>query len=245
MVELVTIRCLEDNYAYLIHGNGMTALIDAPESAPILAELARRSWGLDVILLTHHHDDHIQAVPDLIAETGAEVWGNGADASRLPPLDRPLSIGGTYQICGEPLEVIDVPGHTVGHVAFYLPQSGLVFTADSLMAMGCGRLFEGSPAQMWTALSRLSALPDATLVCSGHDYARGNGAFALAVDPDNAALKARLEETISGKRPASPATLTDEKATNPFLRAEILAQPGEDGLAAFTRLRAAKDSFRG
>ena len=243
MVELVTIRCLTDNYAYLIHGDGQTALIDAPEAAPILAELDRRSWTLDAILLTHHHDDHIQAVSEIVAATGAEVWGNSADAARLPALDRVLAPGDSAEICGQRVEVIDVPGHTVGHVAFHLP--GLVFTADSLMAMGCGRLFEGTPAQMWASLGKLAALPDDTLVCSGHDYARGNGAFALAVDPGNAALRDRLDATLAGQRPASPATLAEEKATNPFLRAGDLARPGEDALAAFTRLRAEKDVFRG
>lgn len=245
MVELVTVRCLSDNYAYLIHGGGQTALIDAPEAAPILAELSRRGWGLDVILLTHHHDDHIQAVPDIVAATGAEVWGNGADRHRLPPLDRALAPGEAAEVCGEALAVIDVPGHTVGHVAFYLPGAGMAFTADSLMAMGCGRIFEGTPAQMWDSLTRLAALPDETLICSGHDYARGNGAFAVAVDPDNAALRARLDATLAGQRPASPATLAEEKATNPFLRAGALARPGEDAGAAFARLRAEKDGFRG
>lgn len=245
MVELVTIRCLQDNYAYLIHGGGQTALIDAPEAAPILAELDRRGWGLDVILLTHHHDDHIDAVPELVSRTGAQVWGNSADSHRLPALDRPLQPGETVELCGETIEVIDVPGHTVGHVAFYMPTSGLVFTADSLMAMGCGRLFEGTPQQMWDSLERLAALPDSTLVCSGHDYARGNGAFALHVEPDNKALRDRLDATSAGQRPASPASLADEKATNPFLRAAILAQSEETPLAAFTRLRAEKDVFKG
>lgn len=245
MTDLVTIRCLTDNYAYLVHGGGQTALIDAPEAAPILAELDRRGWGLDAILLTHHHDDHIQAVPQIVAATGAAVWGNAADAARLPALDRPLTPGTPAEICGERVEVIDVPGHTVGHVAYHLPGVGLAFTADSLMAMGCGRLFEGTPAQMWDSLSRLAALPDETLICSGHDYARGNGAFALAVDPDNAALRQRLDATLAGQRPASPAALADEKATNPFLRAAALARPGEDAAAAFARLRREKDGFRG
>lgn len=245
MTELVTIRCLADNYAWLIHGDGQTALIDAPEAAPVLAELKRRGWDLDAILLTHHHDDHIQAVPELVAATGAQVWGNAADAARLPPLDRALSPGDTARICGETVAVIDVPGHTVGHVAYHLPDAGMVFTADSLMAMGCGRLFEGTPAQMWDSLSRLAALPDATLVCSGHDYARGNGAFALSVDPANTALRTRLDATLKGERAAAPVPLAEERATNPFLRAAALARPGEDALAAFTRLRAEKDVFRG
>lgn len=245
MAELVTIRCLSDNYAYLVHGGGQTALIDAPEAGPILAELDRRGWRLDAILLTHHHDDHIQAVPEIVAATGAAVWGNAADAHRLPPLDRPLVPGDSAEICGERVAVIDAPGHTVGHLAFHMPGAGFVFTADSLMAMGCGRLFEGTPAQMWHTLTRLAALPDETLVCSGHDYARGNGSFARAVDPGNEALADRLDATLAGRRPASPASLADEKATNPFLRAPALARPDEDALAAFTRLRAEKDRFRG
>ena len=243
MAELVTIRCLEDNYAYLVHGDGQTALIDAPEAAPILAALDQRGWSLDVILLTHHHDDHIQAVPQIVAATGAKVWGNAADAARLPPLDRALNPGERVDLCGETVEVLDAPGHTVGHVAFHMP--GTLFTADSLMAMGCGRLFEGTPAQMWDTLVRLSALPDQTLVCSGHDYIRGNGAFAVSVEPDNAAMRARMDDTLAGRRPASPTTLADEKATNPFLRAAHLARPGEDAAAAFARLRREKDSFRG
>lgn len=245
MAELVTIRCLTDNYAYLVHDRGCTVLVDAPEAGPILSELKGRGWGLDVILLTHHHDDHIQAVPEIVAATGAEVWGNSADRERLPPLDRALGTGERTEICGQLLDVIDVPGHTIGHVAFHMPDAGMVFTADSLMAMGCGRLFEGTAAQMWDSLSRLAALPDETLVCSGHDYARGNGGFALSVDAGNEALKDRLDATLSGQRPASPATLAEEKATNPFLRAAELARPGESPLESFTRLRAAKDSFRG
>lgn len=245
MVELVTIRCLQDNYAYLIHANGQTALIDAPEAAPILAELDRRGWALDAILLTHHHGDHIDAVPELVSRTGAEVWGNDADAARLPKLDRSLRAGEATQICGQQVQVIDVPGHTIGHVAYYLPDAGLVFTADSLMAMGCGRLFEGTPDQMWDSLSQLAALPDETLVCSGHDYTSGNGAFGLAVEPDNAVLRERLNETLAGQRPASPATLAVEKATNPFLRAEVLAREGETPREAFARLRTEKDNFRG
>lgn len=240
-----TIRCLTDNYAYLVQGGGQTVLIDAPEAAPILAGLDRIGGRLDAILLTHHHDDHIQAVPRIVAATGAQVWGNGADAHRLPPLDRALSAGTGVAACGETVAVLDVPGHTVGHVAFHFPASGLVFTADSLMALGCGRLFEGTPAQMWDSLSRLAALPDDTLVCSGHDYCRGNGAFALSVDPGNAALRARLDAVTAGQRPCSPATLAEEKATNPFLRARDLARPDEDPLAAFARLRAGKDGFRG
>ncbi|WP_374636951.1 hydroxyacylglutathione hydrolase [Paracoccus sp. (in: a-proteobacteria)] len=246
-LELVPVRCLTDNYAWLLHGNGQTALIDAPEAAPILAELAARGWSLDLIALTHHHDDHIQAVPDLVAMTGAQVMGNARDAARLPGLDIAIRPGETVEICGEPAQVIDVSGHTVGHIAFHLPQSAMAFTADSLMALGCGRLFEGDAPMMWASLSRLNALPAQTLICSGHDYCRGNGAFALSVEPENAALQARLAETAAGQRPCAPATLAEERATNPFLRVRelrpLLGMAGASDAEVFARLRAMKDRF--
>lgn len=245
--QLVVIRCLKDNYAYLIHGGGETVLIDAPEAAPILAALTEHGWKLNRILLTHHHWDHVDAVPELVAETGAQVIGAAADAHRLPPLDRQISPGDVITVCGEPAEVIDVSGHTIGHVAFYLPQSKLAFTADSLMAMGCGRLFEGHPAMMWDSLMRLNALPADTLICSGHDYCADNGAFALSLDPDNQALKDRLAGTRSGTLPCSPATLQIERDTNPFLRSAALAESqgmnGATDAQVFARLRAIKDSF--
>ena len=236
MVELVTVRCLSDNYAYLIHGGGQTALIDAPEAAPILAELDRRGWGLDAILLTHHHDDHIDGVAEIVRETGAMVIGAAADAHRLPPLDLRITPGEPLEVLGEPVEIIDVSGHTVGHVAFHMPDAGLVFTADSLMALGCGRLMEGTADQMWASLSALDALPGETVVCSGHDYCRGNGAFALSVDAGNEALRRRLDDTAAGRRPCSPSTLDDERQTNPFLRAPSAAR--------FAELRREKDGFR-
>lgn len=246
-LELVPIRCLTDNYAWLLHGDGGTALIDAPEAAPILAELDARGWGLDLIALTHHHADHIQAVPELVAATGAAVLGHAADSARLPVLDRAVRPGERVAICGEAAEVIDVSGHTVGHIAFHLPASHMVFTADSLMALGCGRLFEGDAAMMWASLSRLNALPGETLVCSGHDYCRGNGAFALSVEPENARLRERLAETASGARPCAPATLDEERATNPFLRiAELrdsLGLQGRPEVEVFARLREMKDRF--
>jgi len=246
-LELVPVRCLTDNYAWLLHGNGRTALVDAPEAAPILQELAARGWVLDQIALTHHHADHIQAVPELVERTGAQVIGNARDAARLPPLDLAPRPGEGFALCGEPAEVIDVPGHTIGHVAFYLPSSAMAFTADSLMALGCGRLFEGDAETMWASLSRLDALPAETLICSGHDYCRANGAFALSVDPDNAALRKRLEETVAGIRPCAPSTLAEERATNPFLRVRELAAPlglaGASDARVFAELRARKDRF--
>lgn len=246
-LELVPVRCLSDNYAWLVHGNGQTALIDAPEATPILSELQARGWSLDLIVLTHHHDDHIQATAALVAQTGAKVAGNPANAHRLPALDLAIPPGATLEICGETAQILDVSGHTVGHIAIYLPQSKLAFTADSLMGLGCGRIFEGTPAMMWDSLSRLNALPADTLICSGHDYCRGNGAFALSVDPDNAALKDRLARTQAAEILCAAAPLALERATNPFLRvAEMRSPLGMDNaedVAVFTRLRKMKDEF--
>ena len=151
--EIVTIPCLKDNYAYLLHdpATGATAVVDVPEAPPIQAALADRGWTLSDIVLTHHHWDHVDGVEALREATGAKVWGASADAHRLPPLDRALAEGDTVTIGGLTGHVIDVPGHTVGHVALHFPQAGAVFTADSLMALGCGRLFEGTPEQIWRA----------------------------------------------------------------------------------------------
>ncbi|TGN56407.1 hydroxyacylglutathione hydrolase [Paracoccus liaowanqingii] len=246
-LDLVTLRCLKDNYAYLLHGGGGTVLIDAPEAMPILTELEARGWGLDAILLTHHHDDHIQAVAEIVAATGARVIGADADAGRLPPLDLRVRPGEPLEILGEPVGILDVSGHTVGHIAFHFPHSAMAFTADSLMALGCGRLFEGDPAMMWDSLSRLDALPGETLICSGHDYCAANGAFALSVDPDNAALQERLAAIAEARSPCAPATLEIERATNPFLRVAALrgslGMEGADDAQVFARLRAMKDDF--
>ena len=253
-LELITIPCLTDNYAYLLHdaASGDTALIDAPEAAPILAELKRRSWGLDQILLTHHHWDHIDAVTAIVEATSAAVVGAAADAHRLPPLTRALLEGDTVQVGAYAGTVIDVPGHTVGHIAFYFADTGLAFTADSLMAGGCGRLFEGTPLQMWQSLSKLAALPPETLICSGHEYTTSNLRFALSIEPGNPDLQARVAEVASARaqnRATVPSRLRDELATNPFLRAGLphikasLELGTITDAEAFAEIRARKDKF--
>ncbi|MFN4191693.1 MAG: hydroxyacylglutathione hydrolase, partial [Tabrizicola sp.] len=192
-LQLVTIPCLADNYAYLIHDpdSAQTALVDAPEPGPVLAALDAQQWRLTHILITHHHDDHIQAVEPLRARTGARVLGAGADAHRLPRLDVALDDQSSFRIGPELARVITVPGHTLGHIAFHFPESRLAFTADSLMAGGCGRLFEGTARQMHQSLARLAALPPDTLICSGHEYTATNLRFALTLEPDNPALISR------------------------------------------------------
>ncbi len=254
-LELVTVPCLETNYAYLLHdqATGQTAVVDVPDAAPILAALEQRGWRADLVLLTHHHPDHVQGVAALrAAMPDARVAGAGADAARLPPLDRALAPGDSVAVGDAMGHVLDVPGHTIGHIAFHFPDSGLLFSADSLMACGCGRLFEGTPAQMFDTLARLAALPPETLVCSGHEYTAANIEFALSVDAANPALQARAAETAAARAkglPTVPSTLALEHATNPFLRADDAAlraamqMPDAPAVAVFAALREAKNRF--
>jgi hydroxyacylglutathione hydrolase len=253
-LELVTIPCLADNYAYLIHDpeTGETAVVDVPEPGPILAALNAHQWRLTDILITHHHDDHIQGVETLRAATGAMVLGAAADAHRLPRLDLALTEASSFSIGQEFARVIDVSGHTLGHIAFYFPQSGLAFSADSLMAGGCGRLFEGTARQMHTSMQKLAALPPETLICSGHEYTTSNLRFAATVDPDNLALHARITDTAAKRakgQPTVPSTLATELATNPYLRAHLPALkaavglPQADDATVFAEIRARKDKF--
>lgn len=251
-LELVTIPCLKDNYAYLVHdpATGATACIDVPEAPPILSALADRGWTLSDIWITHHHWDHIDGVAALVAATGARVSGAAVDAHRLPPLDTALT--GDFTFAGHGVQVIDVPGHTVGHIAFHLPQAKLAFTADSLMAAGCGRLFEGTPDRMHESLQKLARLPPETLVCSGHEYTTGNIRFALTLEPANTALISRAEQVASLRergKPTVPVTLSEELETNPFLRtrsAEIRANLNlgtASDVTVFAEIRSRKDSF--
>ncbi|MCG6904808.1 MAG: hydroxyacylglutathione hydrolase [Rhodobacter sp.] len=253
-LEIVTVPCLADNYAFLIHSSdtGKTALVDAPEAAAISAELARRGWSLSHILITHHHGDHIDGVETLRAASGARVVGAAADARRLPRLDLTVAEGDRFAFAGHEVQVFDVSGHTIGHIAYYIADANAVFTADSLMALGCGRLFEGSAEQMWASLSKLAVLPPETMVCSGHEYTAANAKFALTVEPGNAALIARAKSIAAARAsgtPTVPSTLAEELATNPFLRAhlsEVKAAIGMQGAGdaeCFAEIRARKDRF--
>lgn len=253
-LDLVTVACLSDNYAFLLHETltGETLLVDAPESAPLKAELEQRGWRLTHILLTHHHGDHIDGVADLRATYHPKVIGAAADAHRLPPLDARVAPGDTFEFAGHEVQVFDASGHTVGHVAYYIPAAHAAFTGDCLMALGCGRLFEGTPEQMWDSLTRLAALPPETLICSGHEYTAANARFALSIDPDNPALvqRARDIDTMRAEgRFTVPSLLSLELETNPFLRAHLPEMKARMGLAGasdvevFAAIRAAKDRF--
>jgi hydroxyacylglutathione hydrolase len=252
-LELVTVPCLKDNFAFLLHdaATGTTALVDAPEAAPIQAALdgARLAAGPDPADAPPRRPHPGRAE---LRAGGAQVWGAAADAHRLPPLDRALRPGDAVPLGAEVGSVIDVPGHTRGHIAFHFPASGLVLTGDSLMAAGCGRLFEGTADEMWASLQRLAALPPDTRVCSGHDYLTGNLRFAASLEPGNPRLISRmksLEEMRREGRLPMPSLLSEELATNPFLRAplpEMKAAVGMQGApdaAVFAEIRARKDRF--
>jgi hydroxyacylglutathione hydrolase len=253
-LQIVTIPCLADNYAYLAHDpdTGETAAVDVPEAGPILKALADRGWTLSHVLLTHHHWDHIEGLEALLAAHPALVVGAKADIKRLPPLDIAVAEGDTFRVGHETFQVIDVSGHTVGHVAYHAPESKIVFTGDSLMALGCGRVFEGTMPQMWHSLSKLAALPEDTIVCSGHEYTQANAKFALTVDSGNSALISRANAVNEARKkglPTVPSTLKEELDTNPFLRAdnpEIQANLGMSGATpeeVFAEIRARKDRF--
>jgi hydroxyacylglutathione hydrolase len=251
-LDIVTVPCLSDNYAYLVNGPDGVAVIDAPEAGPIMAALEARGWVPDVVLITHHHHDHVGAVEDLRSRYGCKVMGPAAEQDKLPRLDAALPDGMTGGTGDGAMEVIAVPGHTLGHVAYHYPRAGAVFTADSLMALGCGRIFEGTPEMMWNSLSKLAALPADTMVYSGHEYTASNARFALTIEPDNARLKLRCEAIAHAReagKPTAQVPLSVELATNPFLRAgrdDIKASLGMAGCsdaACFAEIRSRKDKF--
>ncbi len=250
--EIVTIPCLSDNYAYLIHNpkNGETAAIDVPEARPVRDELQRRHWTLNAILITHHHSDHIDGVSELRKICDGHVIGSQNDSARLPPLDRAISDEESFWVCGLPVKSVPAYGHTIGHLAYLFENA--VFTGDSLMVMGCGRLFEGTPEMMWDTLCRLSQLAGETLICSGHEYTEANTRFALTVDPENDDLVARqdaIRRARQAGRATVPAKLSLECATNPFLRAgnpsikRAAGMPAASDLEMFAELRRRKDNF--
>jgi hydroxyacylglutathione hydrolase len=238
-IRATAVPCLSDNYAWLLvdDATGTVALCDPGEAAPCLAALP--GGRCDLVLLTHHHGDHVNGVAEVVAATGAKVIGAAADAHRLPKLDVAVKPGDTVMIGATPAAVLDSPGHTLGHIAFYIADGGVVLCGDTLFATGCGRLLEGTPADMFSALATLAALPAETLVCCGHEYTESNIRFAVTVEPDNAALlawQARAAALRAAGQATVPTTIGHEAATNPFMRAI--------DVATLATRRAGKDSFR-
>lgn len=245
-----------DNYGYLVHdvASGRTAAIDAPEAKPIRDALARRGWRLTDIFITHHHSDHVEAIPPLKREYGAVVTGPRAEAAKILGLDRLVADGDTLALGQTEFVTIEAPGHTLGHVVYYEPEGRHLFSADALFSLGVGKMFEGSPKPMWEGLARLRELPDDTLIYCGHEYTQSNAAFALSVDPKNAALRIRageVERLRAQGMSTIPVSLGLEKAANPFLRADQpalaramrLPEDAEPHVV-FAALRRAKDEFK-
>ena len=246
-----------DNYGYLVHdtATGKTAAIDAPDAKAIKEAVARRGWTLTEVFITHHHTDHVEGIPVLKRDLGVTVTGPEAEQSKILGLDVLVNPGDTVKLGESEFRVIETPGHTLGHIVYFETAGRHLFSADALFSLGVGRMFEGTPGPMWGGLLQLRALPDDVLVYCGHEYTEANAAFALTVDPKNAALKIRAAEVKRMRaegRYTIPVSLGMEKATNPFLRADLPAlatavglMPGADPAEVFAKLRKAKDEFKG
>ncbi len=227
-LEIHQFAILNDNFAVLIHdpATGATASIDAGEAYPIERELEAKGWKLTDILVTHHHADHTAAVAELKEATGCRVVGPRAEAGKIAGIDLAVGEGDTLKLGRHEVAVLETPGHTLGHVAYVIATAGAAFVGDTLFALGCGRIFEGTPQQMHASLLKLAALPGETLVYCGHEYTLSNGRFALTIEPDNPALQQRMVEVEALRKagkPTLPTTIARELATNPFLRAHVPA----------------------
>ena len=249
-MDIEIVPCLNDNYAYLIRDGAHCAVLDPSEAGPVKAALEKRGWRPAFILNTHHHNDHVGGNLALKEAYGAQVVGPGKDRARIPGIDIGVDEQSGWSFAGQPVRILEVPGHTRGAITFLV--DGNAFTGDTLFAMGCGRLFEGDPPMMWASLSKLMTLPDATRIYCGHEYTESNGRFALTIEPDNAALNSRVADVKAlraQKQPTIPSTIGLEKQTNPFLRAgssEIRRRLGMEKASdaeVFGEVRRRKDNF--
>jgi hydroxyacylglutathione hydrolase len=241
MLEVARVPVLSDNYAWLVHDaeSGETIAIDPGEAAPVQAAAHSRGWRIGAVWTTHWHPDHTGGNAELRA-SGVQIIAPAAEAGRIPTLDRGVGEGDTLTLGAHRASVMTVPGHTQGHVAFHFTDDRLLFTGDTLFAMGCGRLFEGTPGDMFANMQRYAAMPGATEVFCGHEYTLSNARYAAAVEPDNAAVRERLVQVEAMRargEPTVPTTIAAERATNPFLRAATVD--------LFAELRAGKDAFKG
>ncbi len=241
-LEIIRIPVLSDNYVWLVHepASGATMVVDPAVAAPVLAEADARGWRITDIWNTHWHPDHTGGNAEIKAKTGCTITGPAAEAERIPTLDVLVKGGDAVRLGEVAATVMDVPAHTSGHIAYYFANEAAAFVGDTLFAMGCGRLFEGTAAQMFDNMARLAELPDATTVYCAHEYTQSNGRYALVAEPDNAALIVRMADVDAARlrgEATVPTTIALEKATNPFMRAASVEQLAER--------RAAKDAFRG
>ncbi|WP_017671380.1 hydroxyacylglutathione hydrolase [Blastomonas sp. AAP53] len=242
MIETVRIPALSDNYIWLVHepASGETVVIDPAEAEPVLAEAAARGWTITQIWNTHWHPDHVGGNAAIKAATGCTITGPSAEQDRIATLDATVAGGDSVSLGSIRAEVIDVPAHTSGHIAYYLPSESTVFVGDTLFAMGCGRLFEGTAEQMFDNMTRLAELPGETQVYCAHEYTESNGRYALVAEPDNKAIADRMAQVLALRARGEatvPTTIALERATNPFMRARSAAELAER--------RVAKDNFRG
>ena len=253
-LEIHQIPTRRDNYVYLLREpeTGKVAAVDPSDAAPVIAKLDSLGWKLDEVLATHHHNDHVGGVPELKAKYGCKIVGPRADHDRIPNIDVDVGDGDVYGFGAEEARVFDTPGHTRGHIAYWFPNTKALFCGDTLFALGCGRVFEGTMDQMWNSLSKFEAVPDDTRVFCAHEYTQANARFALTVEPANEALKGRSAEIdrmrAEGKSTV-PSLMGEERATNPFLRPKLPEFRRAVGMAeatpaeVFAAVRTRKDNF--
>lgn len=246
--------CRSDNFGVLIHEpeSGLTAAIDTPDAAPIRAALTEKRWRLTHIFTTHHHGDHTAGHEELKAQTGCHIVGPAKEAGSIPGIDQKVSEGDEFSFGRQSVRVLETPGHTLGHITYYLPEAGVAFVGDTLFSLGCGRLLEGTPEMMWTSLQKLKALPSGTLIYCGHEYTQSNARFALSIEPENEALQNRAAEVDALRARGEltlPVTLSAEIAQNPFLRPDSpqiqarLGLVGQPLATIFAEIRRRKDRF--
>jgi hydroxyacylglutathione hydrolase len=252
--EIHLFACLKDNYGVLIHdpASGATAAIDAPDAAPVEAALVKTGWRLSDILVTHHHADHTAGIAELKKKHNCRVTAPRNEAAKVPAVDASVGEGDVVKIGSLTGRVLDTPGHTAGHISYWFEQDNVAFVADTLFSVGCGRVIEGNAEMMWNSLVKLRKLPDDTRLYCGHEYTAANVRFALTIEPDNAALRARADEVtslIGQGKPTIPTTMREEKSYNPFLRADIPAVAAGIGMKdaapaqVFATIRGRKDRF--
>ncbi len=250
-MDVKVIPVLEDNYIFVINIEGQAIVVDPAQADPVIQYLESNNIPLHAILNTHHHGDHVGGNKQLVEKYRCHVWAYEPDAQRIPLASHLVNDGDQIEILGQCVKIIAVPGHTTGHIAYWFSEEDVLFCGDTLFSLGCGRLFEGSPQQMWESLLKLRSLPDHTQVYCTHEYTLNNGKFASAIDGENTNLKSYLQECRTKRKkniPTVPTRIDTEKACNPFLRADnSLLQEHlglkNDALEVFTFLRKKKDSF--
>ncbi len=248
-------RCLSDNYGVLLHDSdsGATASVDAPEAAPVEAALKSTGWTLTDILVTHHHHDHIGGIEALRTKYKCRVVAPADEAAKIPAVDETVREGDTVKVGMLAANVIETPGHTLGHIAYWFHKDKLAFVGDTLFAIGCGRVIEGNPEMMWSSLKKLRDLPNDTKIFCGHEYTVANIKFAWTIEPNNPVLAAReadAKKQIQEGQPTIPVTIGDEKLANPFLRADLpevaagIGMAGKPAAQVFAEIRARKNAFK-